>query len=705
MAKRRIAILGGGMSGLSAAYHLTRTPELRAENEVTLYQMGWRLGGKAASGRDDQGRNLEHGLHVWFGCYENTFQTIQEVYAARDHNVDWALKSWRDAVKPQTFTPLGTQDASGSWSYWPLTWASNEGTPGDGKMMPTLWEMIETILDWIILYLEGKEGPDANSALEAGGMRGWLDGVEAHLPSVLRLSIERWKAIAWRVENKVREEFDDFLDMIGWVHAAHKGTVGHGAAPHSPHGITSDILNIFTAVVRGVIDDLIIPDAPLMSIDDIEFSQWLLKHGADPKVVAHSSIVRVVYDTLFQYREGDASRPDLAAGTGLGTVMRLVGTYQGTMMWEVQAGMGEVIVGPMYQHLIKAGVTFEFFHKVTQITADDGTAPKVAAVTFDVQATTSSGEYAPVTLENGLVVWPQQPDWSQIANGSAMAAAGVNFESHWYDWPSAGTKTIAAGTDFDVAVLAVSVCAFTPLNEVDGSFAAPLIAKSKKFADWVGNTYLVPSVGVQLWSNKTTAGLGWTGEKPATVSGPEYLNIWADMTQVIAYETQTPKPLSLHYLTGTFNSQLYRQPANATGTPATAQAEVTALTADWLNTKSAASWPLAQTGDGFDWSVLSAPASVTGPARLDAQYVRANVDPTECCALSATGTTKYRPHADGSGFPNLIVCGEGTVMGFTTSFEGAMASGAAASRAICGHPVHIPGYDFLERKPSQGPGR
>ena len=31
-------------------------------------------------------------------------------------------------------------------------------------------------------------------------------------------------------------------------------------------------------------------------------------------------------------------------------------------------------------------------------------------------------------------------------------------------------------------------------------------------------------------------------------------------------------------------------------------------------------------------------------------------------------------------------------------------SGAAASRAICGQPVVVPGYDFLQRKPSDGPG-
>src|SRR6185436_20050422 len=63
-APRRIAIVGGGMAGLTAAYELYRTSELRARHAVTLYQSGVRLGGKLASGRNQEQdlRNEEHGL-------------------------------------------------------------------------------------------------------------------------------------------------------------------------------------------------------------------------------------------------------------------------------------------------------------------------------------------------------------------------------------------------------------------------------------------------------------------------------------------------------------------------------------------------------------------------------------------------------------------------------------------------------------------
>ena len=63
--KTKIAILGGGPAGLSAAFHLTHpcNPR-RKEYEITVYQLGWRLGGKGATGRDAEhhDRIEEHGI-------------------------------------------------------------------------------------------------------------------------------------------------------------------------------------------------------------------------------------------------------------------------------------------------------------------------------------------------------------------------------------------------------------------------------------------------------------------------------------------------------------------------------------------------------------------------------------------------------------------------------------------------------------------
>ncbi len=710
MAKRKIAILGGGMAALSAAYQLTKTPALQAQNEVTVYQLGWRLGGKAASGRDSQGRNLEHGLHVWFGCYENTFQLIQELYAARQPPTGWALETWQDAVKPQDFTPIGVQDSSGNWSYWPLTWATNDGVPGDGTLLPSLWQVIEEILNWIILFLEGKDQPSAAEAVAAVGPPPTHPGVAAKPSAVLaqaKIHIQDFDAAP---TTPSLADLTHVLAQLAWARDAHAATVGAGAPAASDATMIGQGLDIFVAVVKGVFLDLVVPDQPLMSLDGLELRAWMLKHGADPVVVAKSSLVRLIYDTLFQYTQGNDAEPNLAAGTGVGALFRLVGTYKGSMMWLVQAGMGEVIVGPLYQQLLSNGVTFNFFHKVTSIEPGPAVAgdprPVVQTVTLDRQAATVSGDYQPVTVANGLVLWPSETDWAQLRNGAAMQAAGVDFESHWCDWPPVEPPAVLTrGADFDDVVLAIALGAFKPLNDQDVSLCAPLIAQGGAFADWIEQVGIVPSMAVQLWCNPPTSGLGWTQGKAATVAGPEYLNIWADMTQVLAYEPwPPPAPQSLHYLTGTWSSELYMSPASDTGVPAAALADIRAQTIAWLNDSSAALWPAARDGGHFDWNVLTAPANVQGLARLDAQFMRANVDPTECTTLSGAGTTKYRLKADQSGYANLFLAGEGTAMGLTTSFEGAVMSGAAASRAICGSPQTIIGYDILERKPSQGFG-
>ena len=100
--KKRVAILGGGGAAMTAAYHLSSTPELRERLEVTVYQMGWRLGGKGASGRNSGvfDRIEEHGLHVWGGFYYNAFRMMRDAYAALDRPPECPLRTWSDAFVP-----------------------------------------------------------------------------------------------------------------------------------------------------------------------------------------------------------------------------------------------------------------------------------------------------------------------------------------------------------------------------------------------------------------------------------------------------------------------------------------------------------------------------------------------------------------------------------------------------------------------------
>lgn len=55
----RVAIVGTGLAGLVAAFHLTNTPELRHQFEVHLFERGSELGLDAHSFTTDDGQRID----------------------------------------------------------------------------------------------------------------------------------------------------------------------------------------------------------------------------------------------------------------------------------------------------------------------------------------------------------------------------------------------------------------------------------------------------------------------------------------------------------------------------------------------------------------------------------------------------------------------------------------------------------------------
>ena len=109
----------------------------------------------------------------------------------------------------------------------------------------------------------------------------------------------------------------------------------------------------FCARVRGILDD-----------EDLR--EWLGRHGASEETFARSPVLRGLYDLTFAYREGDKRRPSLAAGKGLQSLLLMI-NYEGSFMWRMRAGMGDVVFSPMYLALRRRGVRFEFFTRVTHL--------------------------------------------------------------------------------------------------------------------------------------------------------------------------------------------------------------------------------------------------------------------------------------------------------------------------------------------------
>ena len=252
--------------------------------------------------------------------------------------------------------------------------------------------------------------------------------------------------------------------------------------------------------------------------------------------------------------------------------------------------------------------------------------------------------------------------------------------------------------DFDELILGICLGAFKKLN-ADATLADELTAANPAFKAMTESFSLLPSMAVQLWSPRTLDELGWKLPKPAAVAGIEPLDIWADMSQTLAFERPgVDKPGTVHYLTGVMSTEAFRQPRSARDTQHKAEAELFRVSCGWITSQGPRIWPKAVTPDGgFDWNVLRASDGVSGTDRLRQQYLRANVSPAECCVVSAAGQTRYRLKAQDSGFANLKLAGTWVDTGFNTEcIEAAVMSGMQAARAISGRPRHVLGEDLLQ---------
>ena len=72
------------MAAMATAWRLSEPGWRDRFESITVYQRGWRLGGKGASSRGASGRIEEHGLHLWLGAYDNAFRLLRECYGELD---------------------------------------------------------------------------------------------------------------------------------------------------------------------------------------------------------------------------------------------------------------------------------------------------------------------------------------------------------------------------------------------------------------------------------------------------------------------------------------------------------------------------------------------------------------------------------------------------------------------------------------------
>ena len=126
-------------------------------------------------------------------------------------------------------------------------------------------------------------------------------------------------------------------------------------------------------------------------------------------------------------------------------MLRLALGYKGAVVNEMRAGMGEVVIAPMYETLAARGVKFAFFHRVErlELNADRSQVERIhIARQVELKDGTTTG-YRPLQPVDGLPCWPSSPLVDQIKDGEALG--DVDLESRWSGWQDVDQRVLEAG--------------------------------------------------------------------------------------------------------------------------------------------------------------------------------------------------------------------------------------------------------------------
>lgn len=728
----KIAILGGGIGALTTAFELTNVPDWQTKYDITVYQQGWRLGGKGASARnpDEHWRIEEHGPHVWFGFYFNAFHVIDEAYRYCRENAllpEGSFTSWDQAFHPKDASML-LDLVAGQWQTWSITLPFDGGSPlAPGETR--LWAQILNGLNRLVEHLEkvNEQFPDRAVKLKVGSVTparwlvaahnvlGRLAGADvskdAPSPrSVLHFAIQVARDLDVRLEDPLPWPLRKLRELTLWLIkyllqrflADFRSAFGDLLKDSAVVRHFWQLLDMGAAMLRGILDDHVLVKG-LDAIENQDFSRWLERHGC---LDSWSPVIRSIYDSGAHYEGGRSSpganpniRPDaanLAAGTAVHALLRMFGGYAGHFSYRMQAGMGECVMTPVYLALRHKGVKFAFFHRVTNLIIEGG---EITGVELQVQAKVRQdlGQYQPLLPPfKGLLCWPPAPLYDQLENGDQIKASGADFESAWCD-SHVGTITLKRGVDFHKVVLGITIAALPAvcngLARIDPRWAAMLTGIKT-----------VQTQFLEVWMKETSQQLAGLAGTPTAEGYLEPFDTWLDMSQILDREDWSGDVKSVHYFVGALEDLPDTPPSGAPSDfPEQQRAGVFRRALTFLGRRAVGLWPHAAvpgSSDQFDWSKMAAPESAVGEERFRSQYWRANVQPTERYVLSTAGSKWFRMRSDDSGFGNLFLAGDWTLNGLNAgSVEAAVMSGMQASQGISGYPLRIlGGYAELDRR-------
>lgn len=734
-----ITILGGGMASLVTAFELSRLTDPRYD--ITVYQQGWRLGGKGASSRNElEGERIEeHGLHVLFGCYENTFRILREIYRELPDAIadlrgrpewSWLPDAW---TFDQAFTGhdvVVMQELVGDqWTPWVadgrgVVQPGEPGVAADGESHELdPWRLVRQVTDWMVGWAAAV--PGAAHDADAGGpppidaddaaARRFLEEVEGAVRDALHLlarnrdPAERMIAYLVRARTLVRYVVDGLLDGTSRVFDAFAGCLQVGwswlrGPRRAFRALRTAARRALAAVdfglttILGLIDDRVLPGCTnWFAIDDYDLRDWLARKGA-LAVTLRSPIVQGLYAAVFSSDMRPTARrpsPDerLAAGTILHVLLRAT-HYKGHLFYRMHAGMGEAIFAPLYLVLLHRGVKFELFHRVTALRlAPDRAA--VERIAFERQARTAGAGYVPLRRVTGrdgveLATWPRIPDARQLTLPQSQQSLPpgqlddywASLENWWADGRDGDADEIRLDAEGGSLVLGISVGAFPDV-------CRELIEDpdNPAFADMVGSVATTQTQAAQLWLNRSLSALGWPGApgiQPIVIPFAAPFDTWADMTHLLDRENLAAAD-QLSYICAALWEEEPPPRVRTDGTYVQRQAaRVQQHLGAWLNRAAPSLLPrVLDRGGRFD------------PRILTGTYHCAVANPSDRYVLAVPGSSAKRLRAHESGYANLYLAGDWTKTALSIGcLEAATMSGIAAARAIDGR-VGRAAFDWL----------
>ena len=683
---RKIAIVGGGVGAITAAFALTDSPDWQTKYEITIYQLGWRLGGKGASGRNREKANRieEHGLHIWAGFYDNAFRLMRSCYGElvqrRLRTPEEPLGTMEKAFKPLNSFFL-SEEVSGpsgvEWRPWLIEFFGNGEVPGTGGVLPTPFAYFKMVLEFLTLQFEKVDSrlPLPSPAAHDAAYRSPLHHVLTYartLPEDANMHTARHRSDLLEILEGIRIWLDG-IQPGEWINDDVARRVYF-------------MLDLGTAFARGMVVDLVFLRG-FDAIDDIECSAWLLKHRASRQAVA-SAVFRGCYDYVFGYPGGVCDDRGVGAGTAMRGLMRLAFTYKGALFFKMQAGMGDTIFAPYYQVLKARGVTFSFFHAVTNL-ALSPSRTAIDRIDLVEQARVKSGSYEPLFTVAGLPCWPSEPDWTQLVDGQKLKASGIDFESE-KTTPAGTAKSLYQGQDFDEIILGASIGSLPYMT-------SELAAASLRWQQMLDKVATVATCAAQFWMSIPASATGWPGLVKAHNQSSKFdpdtlqtvmtgfaepLDTWADMSDLLVRETwPAPQPVSVAY---------FCSPSRNSDVP---MPTIQEQAGQWADDHLTQIWPEARNKAGkFDRSLLVSVNGKTASGRFSDQYFRQNFYGSERYVLSVPGSVYHRLAPDESGFTNLVLAGDWTRCGINAGcVEAATISGLAAARAFTASTVAIYG--------------